>query len=150
MTRALLCLAFALPLCGCPNQGGAGAGSSSPAVDPYADDDPSPAPFEDWYPEDIAPPEGTQYPCPLAEHPLPEELPGIPNKDRQFINHVYSQILACTQAKLLLSSPAVQLLRWRPRASSSPPTPPSPWACPSATGSTPRRSPSPGSRPPWR
>lgn len=57
-------------------------------------------PGEDWYPADIAPPPGTQYPCALTA--LPRDLPGIPAKDRRFINHVYSMLLRATQAKLVL------------------------------------------------
>lgn len=55
---------------------------------------------DDWYPADIAPPPGTQYPCALTA--LPRELPGIPPSDRRFINHVYSMLLRATQAKLVL------------------------------------------------
>jgi hypothetical protein len=55
---------------------------------------------DDWYPADIAPPPGTQYPCALTA--LPRELPGIPEGDRRFINHVYSMVLKSTQAKLVL------------------------------------------------
>lgn len=99
MNRIVIVVALAA-LVGCPDSGKKGGASAQ--VDPYANDDPEPKPFENWYPDDIAPPEGTSYPCPLAEHPLPKELPGIPNKDQAFINHVYSQILACTQAKLLM------------------------------------------------
>ncbi|HKH49598.1 MAG TPA: hypothetical protein VKM72_33470 [Thermoanaerobaculia bacterium] len=55
---------------------------------------------EDWYPADVAPPPGTQYPCALTA--LPSELPGIPAGDRRFINHVYSMLLRATQAKLVL------------------------------------------------
>lgn len=57
-------------------------------------------PGEDWYPADIAPPPGTQYPCALTA--LPRDLPGIPAGDRRFINHVYSMLLRATQAKLVL------------------------------------------------
>jgi len=57
-------------------------------------------PGEDWYPADIAPPPGTQYPCALTA--LPRELPGIPAGDRRFINHIYSMLLRATQAKLVL------------------------------------------------
>lgn len=55
---------------------------------------------DDWYPADIGPPPGTQYPCALTA--LPRELPGVPEPDRRFINHVYSMILRSTQAKLVL------------------------------------------------
>jgi hypothetical protein len=60
------------------------------------------APSEDWYPADIAPPAGTQYPCALTA--LPRELPGIPKEDRRFVNHVYSMVLKATRAKLVLLS----------------------------------------------
>jgi hypothetical protein len=58
------------------------------------------SPYEDWYPADIAPPAGTQYPCALTA--LPRELPGIPKGDRRFVNHVYSMVLKATRAKLAL------------------------------------------------
>lgn len=61
---------------------------------------PAVPPGEDWYPADVAPPPGTQYPCALTA--LPRELPGIPAGDRRFINHVYSMLLRATQAKLVL------------------------------------------------
>lgn len=60
---------------------------------------------EDWYPADIAPPPGTQYPCALTA--LPRDLPGIPAEDRRFINHVYSMLLRATQAKLVLQKALV-------------------------------------------
>lgn len=59
-------------------------------------------PYEDWYPADITPPAGTQYPCALTA--LPRGLPGIPAGDRRFVNHVYSAVLKATQAKLVLLS----------------------------------------------
>jgi len=62
-------------------------------------------PGEDWYPADIAPPPGTQYPCALTA--LPRDLPGIPPGDRRFINHVYSMLLRATQAKLVLQKALV-------------------------------------------
>ena len=62
-------------------------------------------PGEDWYPADIAPPPGTQYPCALTA--LPRDLPGIPVEDRRFINHVYSMLLRATQAKLVLQKALV-------------------------------------------
>jgi hypothetical protein len=61
---------------------------------------PAVPPGDDWYPADIAPPPGTQYPCALTA--LPRDLPGIPGGDRRFINHVYSLLLRATQAKLVL------------------------------------------------
>jgi hypothetical protein len=59
----------------------------------------TPAP-DDAYPSDITPPEGTRYPCALT--PLPRSLPGIPEADRTYVNHVYTRVLRATQAKLLL------------------------------------------------
>lgn len=56
--------------------------------------------FEDWYPDDIAPPPGTQYPCALTA--LPRDLPGIPPSHRAYINHSYSLILKAVQAKLIV------------------------------------------------
>jgi hypothetical protein len=55
---------------------------------------------DDWYPRDITPPAGTRYPCALT--PLPRALPGIPESDRRYVNHVYTLLLRATQAKLLL------------------------------------------------
>jgi len=57
-------------------------------------------PDQDWYPADVAPPPGTQYPCALTA--LPRDLPGIPAGERLYINHVYSMILRATRAKLVL------------------------------------------------
>lgn len=95
MSRLLLPLTVLL-LTGCPNAG------KDPGArgDPYADDLAEPEPFENWYPESITPPPGTKYPCALDKHPLPLELPGIPNRDRRFVNHVFSQVLEATWAKL--------------------------------------------------
>lgn len=61
---------------------------------------PAVATGDDWYPADVAPPPGTQYPCALTA--LPRELPGIPEGDRRFINHIYSMVLKSTQAKLVI------------------------------------------------
>lgn len=55
---------------------------------------------DDTYPADITPPPGTRYPCALT--PLPRSLPGIPEGDRAYINHVYTRVLRATQAKLVL------------------------------------------------
>lgn len=74
--------------------------SLKPSVQAANEDGAAGAPFEDWYPADIAPPPGTQYPCALTA--LPRELPGIPASHRAFINHSYSLILKATQAKLLV------------------------------------------------
>lgn len=56
--------------------------------------------FDNWYPASIAPPQGLKYPCALVA--LPTTLEGIPDSDKQFINHVYSMILKCLQAKLVM------------------------------------------------
>ena len=56
--------------------------------------------FENWYPADITPPKGTQYPCALTA--LPKNLSGVPAVDREFINHVYALILRAVQAKLVV------------------------------------------------
>ena len=56
--------------------------------------------YADWYPSSIPPPSGHQYPCALTA--LPKNLAGIPAGDRQFINHAYSLILKCLQAKLVM------------------------------------------------
>lgn len=56
--------------------------------------------YEDWYPQDIAPPKGTSYPCALTA--LPRDLPGIPPTERGYINHTYSKILEATQLKLVI------------------------------------------------
>lgn len=55
---------------------------------------------DDWYPASIALPPGYQYPCALTA--LPRNLPGIPEGDRKYINHVYSMILKCVQAKVII------------------------------------------------
>lgn len=57
-------------------------------------------PYEDWYPADITPPEGTRYPCALTV--LPRGLPGVPEGDRRFVNHTYTLILRATQTKLVV------------------------------------------------
>lgn len=56
--------------------------------------------YADWYPQDVSPPPGTQYPCALTA--LPKELPGIPPSHRRFINHSYSLILKSVQKKLIV------------------------------------------------
>jgi hypothetical protein len=58
--------------------------------------------YQNWYPRDISPPSGQQYPCALTA--LPADLTGIPSGDRQFINHIYSLILKALQAKLVMLS----------------------------------------------
>lgn len=56
--------------------------------------------YADWYPQDVSPPPGTQYPCALTA--LPKELPGIPPSHRRYINHSYTLILKSTQQKLIV------------------------------------------------
>ena len=58
--------------------------------------------YQSWYPRDITPPSGYQYPCALTA--LPEDLTGIPATDRKFINHIYSLILKALQAKMVMLS----------------------------------------------
>lgn len=58
--------------------------------------------FQDWYPSSIALPNGVAYHCNLT--PLPRSLPGIPESDRQYINHAYAMILKCAQAKTIIVS----------------------------------------------
>lgn len=56
--------------------------------------------YADWYPQSIEPPQGHRYPCNLTA--LPRDLKGIPATDRPYINHAFSLILACLQAKLIM------------------------------------------------
>ena len=58
--------------------------------------------YENWYPSNISPPNGYQYPCALTA--LPPDLTGIPAGDRKFINHIYSLILKALQAKMVMLS----------------------------------------------
>jgi hypothetical protein len=58
--------------------------------------------YQNWYPRSISPQNGYQYPCALTA--LPDNLTGIPAADKQFINHVYSQILKALQAKMVMLS----------------------------------------------
>lgn len=62
--------------------------------------------FADWYPGNINPPAGHNYPCAVTA--LPRDLSGIPVKDRQFINHVYSMLLKALQAKLIMIDTLMQ------------------------------------------
>jgi hypothetical protein len=62
---------------------------------------PATADLENWYPADIQPPAGTQYPCALTA--LPPGLPSIPAADRRFVNHVYAMLLKGVQARLVLA-----------------------------------------------
>jgi len=77
----------------------ASAWSASFAASTAAAAAPEPG-FEDWYPRDIRPPAGTQYPCALRA--LPPALAGIPPAEHRFINHTYALILRATQAKLVM------------------------------------------------
>lgn len=77
-----------------------GWGRVKPSVHAASEDVAAGAPFEDWYPADIAPPPGMRYPCALTA--LPRELPGIPPSHRAFINHAYTLILRAAQAKLVV------------------------------------------------
>jgi len=76
---------------------GVSCGGMAAAVEPE---------WADWYPADIAPPAGTRYPCALEA--LPRDLPGVPEDDRRFVNHVYTLVLRATQAKLVLMRDAEQ------------------------------------------
>ncbi len=58
--------------------------------------------YENWYPSNISPPSGYQYPCALTA--LPADLTGVPAGDKKFINHVYSLILKALQAKMVMLS----------------------------------------------
>jgi hypothetical protein len=57
---------------------------------------------EDWYPADITPPAGVEYPCALT--PLPPDLAGIPAADRRYVNHCYGLLVGVIQAKQALLS----------------------------------------------
>jgi hypothetical protein len=56
--------------------------------------------YMNWYPTNISPPPGTQYPTHLTAIPRP--LSDIPASDRQFINHVFSMVLKAVQSKLII------------------------------------------------
>jgi hypothetical protein len=62
--------------------------------------------YQDWYPRSISPPAGHQYPCALTA--LPKDMTGIPEADRQFINHVYAMLLKCLEAKLVMIDTIMQ------------------------------------------
>lgn len=53
-----------------------------------------------WYPASISMPEGLQYPCALTA--LPPSLTGVPENERSYVNHVYSMVLQCVQAKQMM------------------------------------------------
>lgn len=54
--------------------------------------------YEDTYPQDISPPEGTNYPSPLS--PLPHPLTGITREERGFVNHTAGLLLRAARARL--------------------------------------------------
>lgn len=56
--------------------------------------------YQNTYPNDITLPNGYQYPCKLTA--LPADLTGIPDAEKQYINHVYTQILKALQAKTIM------------------------------------------------
>jgi hypothetical protein len=97
-----LTLVALLGLTGCPQQDGPGGRPPTSASDELVpeDDGSPPEPYDDWYPDDVSPPPGTQYPCALTA--LPKDLEGIPGQDHRYLNHVYSQVLLATQAKLVI------------------------------------------------
>lgn len=55
--------------------------------------------YEDWYPDDVSPPRGTQYPCALE--PLPRDLSCLPADERGFVNHAFALVLEATRARLV-------------------------------------------------
>jgi hypothetical protein len=73
---------------GCPRSPGATA-SAKPA-----------APFENRYPGDISLPAGVQYPCAVTA--LPADLVGIPDEERNYVNHVYAVVIGVVRAKQVL------------------------------------------------
>lgn len=56
--------------------------------------------FKNWYPSSIGLPNGLNYDCALTA--LPNDLKGIPEQDKKYINHVYAMILKCAQAKTIM------------------------------------------------
>jgi hypothetical protein len=84
-------------LLGCPS--GSGGPKVAKRFDPYANNMP-PDPFEDWYPESIAPPEGTRYPFLLS--PL-RDVTALPGLDQPYMNHVMAQLVTVARANLLLA-----------------------------------------------
>ncbi|MCO5167935.1 MAG: hypothetical protein M9894_16450 [Planctomycetes bacterium] len=76
-------------LVGCPRGGPSAAAPSAP-----------PAPFEDRYPEDIALPPGVEYPCAVTA--LPRDLAGVPEAERNYVNHVYAALIDVVQQKQVL------------------------------------------------
>jgi hypothetical protein len=56
-----------------------------------------PALAEKWYPSSAPPYPGTAFHCDLR--PLPEDLPGIKDEDKEFIDHACAVLLKCAQEK---------------------------------------------------
>lgn len=59
-----------------------------------------PPQYDNWYPKDNSAPPGVSYSTKVA--PLPLDLAGIPDVDKPFINHVFSEILKALQAKTVM------------------------------------------------
>lgn len=58
------------------------------------------APFVNRYPTDISLPHGVEYPCAVTA--LPGFLAGIPEEERNYINHVYAAIIGVVREKQVL------------------------------------------------
>jgi len=58
--------------------------------------------FERWYPDDITPPEGTEYPCALTA--LPRDLQGIPPTERGYVDHICAKLLEAIHLRLELTA----------------------------------------------
>jgi hypothetical protein len=56
-----------------------------------------PALAEKWYPSSAAPYPGTAFHCDLR--PLPSDMPGIKDEDKEFIDHACAVLLKCAQEK---------------------------------------------------
>lgn len=85
------CLLFCCTLPGC-------AAPNAQTTQSKAAASAKPSRFVDWYPSSIALPAGMQYPCALTA--LPKSLDGVPDNEREYVNHVYAMILQCVQAKV--------------------------------------------------
>src|SRR5205085_1514283 len=53
--------------------------------------------WDDWYPDDVAPPKPMSYPCALSA--LPRKLATVPKEERRFWNHVLALTLEATRSK---------------------------------------------------
>ena len=56
-----------------------------------------PGKAENWYPSSAAPYSGTRFHCDLQ--PLPPNLPGIKDEDKEFVDHACAVLLKCAQEK---------------------------------------------------